>query len=286
MELTSLIAYPRETRFGQIDSPFMSPHGESFDMTHFPLNGIRAVIFDLGGTLYSLPASLFETHKRFLREICGDEFEVSTEAFEAAHHSAEREVSARLVRENAPVDHSFSVEEWIQFDRTILHELGVTEDLEEKAVHYQLLWDEMLSGESLVMKPHAREVLEELNHRGYKLAVATNWEQNPRELLKSTGVLYLFQSVQYTMIRGFGKPSPYMPILNAHEMGVNPLNCALVGDSSRKDVRAARRAGMRAVLIVPDSIEDPDIPEDVEMIRGLRELLSLFPGTYSRHSRI
>jgi FMN phosphatase YigB (HAD superfamily) len=255
-------------------------------MTHVPLKDITAVIFDLGDTLYSLPASLLETHKRFLREVCGDEFEVSIEAFEAAHHTAEREVSDRLVRENSPVDHSFSVEEWIQFDRTILRELGVTEDLEGKAVHYQRLWNEMLSGESLVMKPHAREVLVELNRRGYKLAVATNWEQDPRELLESTGVLHLFQSVQYTMIHGFSKPSPYMPILNAHEMGVNPLNCALVGDRNRKDVRAARRAGMRAVLIVPDSTEDPDLPEDVVVIRSLRELLSLFPDTHSHHSHV
>ncbi len=246
-------------------------------MTHVALKDMAAVIFDLGDTLYSLPTSLFETHKKLLREVCGDELHVSIEAFEAAHHTAEKEVSDRLVRENIPVDHSFSVEEWIQFDRTILRELGVTEDLEGKAVHYQRLWDEMLSGESLVLKPHAKEVLEELSSRGYKLAIATNWEQNPRELLESTGVLHLFQSIQYTMIHGFSKPSPYMPILNAHEMGVNPLKCALVGDSNRKDVRAARRAGMRAVLIVPNPTENPDIPEDVMVIRGLRELLGLFP---------
>lgn len=252
-------------------------------MTHIPLKDIRALIFDLGDTLYSLPASLFEMHKRFLREVCGDEFDVTIEAFEVAHHTAEREVSDRLVRENIPMDHSFSVEEWIQFDRTILREFGVTENLEGKAIHYQRLWDEMLSGESLVLKPHAKGVLEELSRRGYKLAVATNWEQNPRELLENTGVLHLFQSVQYTMVHGFSKPSPYMPILNAHEMGVNPLKCALVGDSNRKDVRAARRAGMKAVLIVSDSKEDPDVPEDVVVIRDLRELLSLFPDIHSHH---
>ena len=247
-------------------------------MTHSPLKDITAVIFDLGETLYSLPTSLFECHKSFLREVCGDEFEVSDEALEAANHAAEREISARTLRDNAPADHSFSVEEWVQFDRTILRELGVTEGLEEKAARYQRLWDELLSGNPLVMKPNAREVLEELNRRGYMLAVATNWEQNPRELLKSTGVLHLFQSIQYTMIHGFRKPSPYMPILNAHEMGVNPLKCTLVGDSIQTDVRAAQRAGMRAVLLDPHSTGDPNIPEDVVVIRDLRELLTIFQG--------
>jgi HAD superfamily hydrolase (TIGR01509 family) len=255
-------------------------------MNHIPLKDITAVIFDLGDTLYSLPTSLFETHKRVLREVCGDEFEVSTEAFNAAHHTAEREISDYLLRENTPVDHIFSVEEWIRFDRTILRELGVKENLDRKAVHYQQLWDEMLNGEPLVLKPHAKEVLEEMSRRGYKLAVATNWEQNPRELLERTGVLHLFQSIQYTIIHGFRKPSPYMPILNAHEMRLNPLNCALVGDSTQKDVRAARRAGMRAVLIAPNPNEDHDIPEDVVVIRGLRELLSLFLGTHSHHLHI
>ena len=257
------------------------PHGQWFDMTHIPLNEVRAIIFDLGDTLYSLPASLFEVHKRFLREVCGDEFDVSIEAFEAAHHTAEKQVSDRLVREDIPMDHSFSSKEWLQFDRTILRELGVTEDLDRKAAHYQSLWREMLYDESLALKPHARDVLEELNRRGYKLAIATNWEQDPRELLEKTGVLHLFQSVQYTMIPGFCKPSPYMPILNAHEMGINPLKCALVGDSNRKDIRAARRAGMKAVLIVSDSKENPDVLEDVVVIRDLRELLKLFPIKYS-----
>ncbi len=250
-------------------------------MTHSSLEGIVAVIFDLGNTLYSVPIPLLDCHREFLRKICGDEFEVSDEALEAAQHVAKREASDRQLRENTPVDHSFSVEEWVQFDRAILRELGVTEDLEEKAVHYQRLWDEMLSGESLALRLDAREVLEELNRRGYKLAVATNWEQNPRELLESTGVLHLFQSIQYTMIHGFIKPSPYMLILNAHEMEVNPLNCALVGDSILKDVEAARRAGMRAILLIPDLTEDPDTPEDVVVIRGLRDLLDFFPEAHS-----
>jgi len=250
-------------------------------MTHIPLKEIRALIFDLGDTLYSLPSSLFEVHKRFLREVCGDEFDVSIEVFEAAHHVAEREVSDSLVRENVLADHSFSAEEWLQFDRTILRELGVIEDLDEKAVHYQRLWKEMLNGESPVLKPHAREVLEELNRRGYKLAVATNWEQNPRDLLESTGVLHLFQSVQYTMVYGFSKPSPYMPILNAYEMGVNPLKCALVGDSYRKDMRAAKRAGMRGILFVSNIKVDVNESEDVVVIRDLRELLDHFPGIHS-----
>jgi len=250
-------------------------------MTHSPLKGITAVIFDLGDTLYSLPIPFLECHRRFLREVCGDEFEVSTEALEAAHDTAEREVSDRLHRENAPADHTLTVEEWIQFDRTLLRELGVTEDLEERAVHYQRLWEELLVIESFVMKPNAREVLEELNRRGYRLAIATNWDQNPRELLQRTGMLHLFQSVQYTMIRGFNKPSPYMPIMNAYEMEVNPLTCALVGDSISKDVEAARRAGMRAVLIVPDPDKEPDIPEGVVVIRDLRELLDLFQSSHT-----
>ena len=69
-------------------------------------------------------------------------------------------------------------------------------------------------------------------------------------------------------------------------MGINPLKCALVGDSNRKDVRAAKRAGMRAVLIVSDTKDDSDVPEDVVVIRDLRELLRLFPDTNSHHLHI
>jgi HAD superfamily hydrolase (TIGR01662 family) len=245
-------------------------------MTHTPLKGITAVIFDLGDTIYSLPVSFLECHKRFLRDLFGNEFVVSDEELKAAHDIAEREVSERLVRANAPVDHTLSVEEWVQFDKTLLKELGVRENLEERAVQYQHLWNEMLSGNAISIKPDARDVLEELNRRGYKLAVATNWDQNPRELFQTTGVLHLFQSVQYTTISGFSKPSPYMLIMNAHEMGVNPLKCAFVGDSIRKDVEAAKRAGMKAILLVHESAGTPKISDDVLMIRSLKELLDLF----------
>jgi len=86
----------------------------------------------------------------------------------------------------------------------------------------------------------------------------------------------MFQSIQFSIVPGYCKPAPYMLIQNAREMGVNPLKCAFIGDDVKRDVPAARRAGMYPILIVNERKEIASGDEGLTVIHELNELLELF----------
>jgi len=67
-----------------------------------------------------------------------------------------------------------------------------------------------------------------------------------------------------------------MLIHNAHEMGVNPLKCAFIGDDIKRDVPAAKSAGLHPILIVNGTREIPSDDEGITGIHELNELLELF----------
>ena len=43
---------------------------------------IEAIIFDLGGTIFSLPLPLFDYHRKFLREVNGHDFQTLPQGLE------------------------------------------------------------------------------------------------------------------------------------------------------------------------------------------------------------
>ncbi|MCW3988352.1 MAG: HAD family hydrolase, partial [Candidatus Bathyarchaeota archaeon] len=189
-------------------------------MPHRPFKDCSAISFDIGGTLiepFILP--VFEVHKKFILQVCGDECSFSDEEMANALDVAEEEVWELVPEKN--VDYFFSDEDWTERNRIILRTLGITEMLDERASHMQTLWTEILAANPHKLKPDAREVLEQLKQRGYALAISTNW-YDPRELLNSYGIYDMFQSIQFSIVPGYCKPAPYMLIHNAREMGINP----------------------------------------------------------------
>ena len=243
-------------------------------MPHRPLKGYSAISFDIGGTLiepFILP--VFEVHKKFIRQVCGDECSFSDEEIANAIDVAEKEVW-RLVPEKN-VDYFFSDEDWTKRNRIVLRTLGITEMLDERASHMQTLWTEIIAVNPHTLKPDAKETLEQLKHRGYALAVSSNWK-NPQELLESFGIYDMFQSIQFSIVPGYCKPAPYMLIQNAREMGVNPLKCAFIGDDIKRDIPAAKSAGMHPILIVNEGRETPPDDNNMTVIHELNELLELF----------
>lgn len=241
------------------------------------LERIKAVIFDLGDTLYTLPYSVDDYHMRFLKEVCGDDFTVTYQELDRAQDAAEAAVT-KLIEESATSpNYALTTDEWILFDRILLENLGVKENIDEKSRTYQGLWDRLIKNQPNKLRPRAREVLEELNQRGFRMGIASNWDQSPHDLLSDSGVRHFFQSLQWTLVTGYAKPSPYMLIMNAHELGVNPLRCAFVGNKENIDVEAARKAGMLPVLLDNSAGVSTPLMEDTLIICKLEELLHHLP---------
>ena len=90
------------------------------------------------------------------------------------------------------------------------------------------------------------EALHTLYGRGYKLAVLSNkqdaYTKKIIELLFPDGIFELVagQTALPT------KPDPTVPLMIAEHLGVNPCECAFIGDSE-VDVKTAKNAGMSAI---------------------------------------
>ena len=169
-----------------------------------------------------------------------------------------------------------SRDEWLYYDIHFLRNLGLEENLEEIAEQYQQKWDAYLENVRNDLIPGCTQVLEELKAQGYKLGIASNRIGDPSIHLERDHILKLFDAIEYTLVPGYAKPSPYMLLKVAESLRTNPMKCIYVGNMVGHDVIAAQRADMTPVLLTwcdPDEIEKA--PENTIMISHIRKIHGL-----------
>jgi HAD superfamily hydrolase (TIGR01662 family) len=93
--------------------------------------------------------------------------------------------------------------------------------------------------------------VQELHDAGYAIGCITNTmtsSQTIREMLRRHGFQQLMQSVVVSSEEGWRKPHRSLFAKALRELGVAPHEAVFVGDSPWHDVEGALNAGMRAVL--------------------------------------
>jgi putative hydrolase of the HAD superfamily len=130
-----------------------------------------------------------------------------------------------------------------------------------------------------------REVVEELQKRGYTLGIISNLigTREIPEWLEAEGFAPYFKSVALSSVLGIRKPSPAIYLEAARRAGVEPAKCAYIGDNLKRDVTGTRAAGfgMLAIMISPAELAEAEITEENrpdEFIHQFRRLLDIFPG--------
>ena len=218
---------------------------------------LRAVLFDLGGTLVKT-ASPPEIIRRILAR---HGVERRIEDIALAHERAEVSL--------APEDYRLPYYDfWIKWNRKILEALKVHENTDFLA---RVLVDEWWDNADVELYPDAREALKLLKEKELKIGIITNaFEKDVEYILMRTDLPNFFDVV--VGIDTVGKPKPASEIfLYALKMlNVQPCEAIFVGDDLEKDYFGALKAGLRAVLIDRNSTLD-----DLRLlkIKDLRELL-------------
>lgn len=101
--------------------------------------------------------------------------------------------------------------------------------------------------EQVPLMPGVRQVLEELQHMGIPLAVASSSFPEIIELiLEKTGLRGYFLQVVSSKEAGKSKPDPDVFLLAARKLGIAPSACVVVEDSFN-GIKAAKAAGMRCI---------------------------------------
>jgi HAD superfamily hydrolase (TIGR01549 family) len=130
-----------------------------------------------------------------------------------------------------------------------------------------------------------REVVEELQKRGYTLGIISNLigtREIPEWLVAENYAPY-FKSVVLSSVLGIRKPSPEIYFEAARRAGVEPSKCAYVGDNLKRDVAGTRAAdfGMLVIMISPEELAEAEITDENRpdvIIHEFRQLLDVFPG--------
>ncbi|TLZ53721.1 MAG: HAD family hydrolase [Methanobacteriota archaeon] len=216
--------------------------------------GIRAVLFDLDGTL-------LDTRDAWIA------------AFDASVAAIGRTASSGSV-----------AAQWIGTPIEVIYErAGFTRDEIARAVPVFLEVEAASVPAGMRAYPGVREMLESLNR--WKLAAVTNKSHDTSvKALRATGLLPSFSLVLGGDSVPRKKPAPDPVLKAARTFGVSPSECAVVGDTEN-DILAAKAAGARSIGVTwgygtRSTLEAAGVDHLIETPEALPPLLrALTPST-------
>jgi putative hydrolase of the HAD superfamily len=221
---------------------------------------IKAVLFDLGGTLIRNELTTFETFQKIL-ECKGVNVTVKEveKAFEEAHlkYGSEYDDMAGKV----PLSELYTV-----WDAHVLHALGVDDgnlarEIDEK-------WLEFCG---IGIFPDVTITLDILKCKGIKIGIISNAYEE--EIYGICGMVDL--KADFDVIVGVDtakrrKPHPEIFMHALERLDVKPEEALYVGNSVEKDYHGAERVGMYPFLIVRS---DAQVDENIKCVRTLVSLV-------------
>ncbi len=103
-------------------------------------------------------------------------------------------------------------------------------------------------GRFAVEMPQAKQVLEQLKARGYRLAIISNGGHDTRlNIIKGLGFGHYFDEIISSGLVGISKPHPEIFLHTAERLTVLPEQCLYIGDHPVNDIQGATQAGMHAL---------------------------------------
>ena len=210
------------------------------------MSQLRAVVFDLWGTLVDASAAEFRDLRRRVAARAG----ISEERFERLWAETYRQ------RETGPI-------------RPALLAVGVSDE----AVGKILGWRREVIRNALVPAAGALELLAEVRRRGLRTGLISMSTEEVSELWSATELAPLIEAAVFSCDVGLAKPDPRIYRLGCDRLGVAPAEAVFIGDGDNDELVGAERAGLRAVLLDGTSPYGAGWPG--ERIASLLELVPL-----------
>lgn len=220
-------------------------------------NGIKAVFFDLDGTLrHSVPSGgeVFTDYVVTLGLPVDQEARLRALRWEHLYWANSMDLRDDLLA------HSFDTEKfWIEYSRRRLIALGAsTQWAREYAPKASMHMGEFYKPASII-PDDVRRVLPQLKEAGYLLGVISNRDQPFQDVLEEHGIAEFFDFSLAAGEVSIFKPEPGLFEHALRRVNLSAGEAIYVGDNYFADVVGSRRAGLRPVLYDPIGIfPDPD----------------------------
>jgi len=233
-------------------------------------NGIKAIFFDLDGTLRHSVPSADEIMNEYLRaqDINIDQHDhLLGMRWEYSYWADSPDLREDIIAHSMDTDKF-----WVEYTKRRLLALKLSmEQSTELAPKVSLHMAEMYKPESIVPEDVQR-VLPKLKEVGYMMAVISNRDKPFQETLDSHGLSEFFD---FSLAGGevdIYKPHPGIFEHGLRRANVRARETVYVGDNYFADVIGARRAGLQPVLVDPNGIF---ADADCTKIKSFDELISV-----------
>jgi putative hydrolase of the HAD superfamily len=222
---------------------------------------VKAVLFDLGGTLVNIDNSKDPQVMKRILEDCGVNRslkEVSKEWVKSWERLNFREM-ARLLDEF-----------WVQQNAEVLYSLRVELNAEKLARFIASHWWDYAK---VSLYPDAHEMLPRLKEEGLKIGLVTNGLQSDvNQILPKVGLRDFFDAVVVVDTLRKMKPDAEVFRYALEKMQAKPPDAIFVGDEIETDYKGAQGCGLAAFLIDRDGkFQD----KGVNRISSLKDLFDL-----------
>jgi putative hydrolase of the HAD superfamily len=222
---------------------------------------IRAVTFDVAGTLITPREPVGATYARVARE---HGIEVEPSAVDAAFRRALRR--APPLAFPGAHDAAIGQRERAWWRDVVCTALGRGADHPGFAACFDALYAYYADGAAWRLFPDVVPALRGLRARGLRLGVVSNFDARLPGLLDRLGLASKFTAVMWSSAVGAAKPATAIFTAAVQRLGVTPTDTAHVGDDPEADVAGANAAGLVAIRL------DRSGTERAAAIRSLAEL--------------
>lgn len=225
---------------------------------------LKAVLFDLGGTLHtadSPPGRAEWFAERLITRLADYGVRLDTDP----------EILAARLRENSEDYKHWSEEQLRELPQPVIWSdwylrdwnLGA-ERLAPMAEELSFLYD--YERPRILRRPHLTETMEALRAQGLRLGIISNIISTSvvPHFLMEYGVAQYMECVVLSSVTGLRKPSAEIFRVAERLMGLGPEEFAYVGDTLSRDVRGVRNAGWKRMI----QIKNPSVAHRDKGLEG------------------
>ncbi|MCE2542351.1 MAG: HAD-IIIA family hydrolase [Acidobacteria bacterium] len=238
------------------------------------LDSTAAVFFDVDYTLiYPGPTFEGEGYRRFA---AAHGLAVDPARYVSA-------VAAASVELESAGGGIYRSELFVRFARRVLEEMGAAGAAVEPCARE--IYEEWAACRHFSLYDDVRPALRALHGAGVRMGLISNTHRCLASLQQHFDLAPYIGCAVSSSDHGYMKPHPDIFREALRQLGAQPREAVMVGDSLTNDIEGARRIGMRGILVSRSGAGHPEAPAEVPVVRTLCELPRLLIGEASLAAR-